>query len=152
MFSEFDKLCMNEALVEAKKAFDVGEVPVGAVLTKDGEIVSRGFNEVESSKSATRHAEMVCIHKASKVFGDWRLCDTKLYVTVEPCLMCLGACILSRVDTILFGAKEPRHGACVSLLDAMSISHPIHNITICSGLFEEECRKLMKKFFLIRRY
>ena len=151
MFSENDNKFMAEALAEAKLAFENEEVPVGAVLVKDDVIIARGHNQVESKSDATLHAEVVCIREGAKVLGDWRLLDTTLYVTLEPCSMCAGAAILSRVPRIIWGCPDIRHGACGSWTDLFQNQHPIHQISIQHGLMEDESRFLLKEFFRKRR-
>jgi tRNA(adenine34) deaminase len=150
-FTEFDKKFMREALLEAQEAFKEDEVPVGAVLVKENRIISRGRNCVEKEKNATKHAEIVCLSEGAKILGDWRLLDTILYVTMEPCSMCAGAAILSRVTKIIWGCPDIRHGACGSWTDLFIKPHPIHQIQIQSGLFEEEARALLQNFFRNKR-
>ncbi len=150
-FTEFDKKFMREALLQAEEAFKEDEVPVGAVLVKKNTIISSGRNRVEKEKNAIQHAEIVCLSQATKILGDWRLLDTILYVTMEPCSMCAGAAILSRVKKIVWGCPDIRHGACGSWADLFIKQHPIHQIEIQSGLFEEEARTLLQDFFRNKR-
>ena len=150
-FTEFDKKFMKEALLQAQKAFEEDEVPVGAVLVKENSIISRGRNCVEKEKNAMQHAEIVCLSEGTKILGDWRLLDTILYVTMEPCSMCAGAAILSRVKKIVWGCPDIRHGASGSWTNLFIKPHPIHQIQIQSGLFEEEARTLLQDFFRNKR-
>ncbi len=136
-----------QALEEAEKAYKRGEVPVGAVLVKNGEILARGHNLVESFQDSTCHAEMVAIRSAQKKISNWRLTDCTLYVTLEPCSMCAGAAILARVKKIVYGAPDLRHGAPRSLYS----DHPIHKVEIEGGVLEKECGLLLKNFFKERR-
>lgn len=142
---------MKEALQEAKKAFVLQEVPVGAVLVHEGKIVARGHNLVESKKDASCHAEMVCLKAAALHFNNWRLTGATLYCTLEPCAMCAGAMILSRIERLVWGAKDLRHGAHGSFIDLLGKEHPIHQIQVQGGVLEEEASQLMREFFQARR-
>ena len=146
-----DQEFMRFALAEAQKAYDVGEVPIGAVLVFQNQIISSAYNQVESLKDATAHAEMLCLKKAAEKLGNWRLLDCTLYCTLEPCLMCAGAMILSRVKTLVWGAPNLRHGAGGSLMDVFAINHPIHQLEIRQGILKDESASLLKKFFQERR-
>lgn len=143
--------CMNkfmkEALAEAEKAFALGEVPIGAVIVKDGQIIARGHNLTETSKDPTAHAEMIAIRQAAKVLGGWRLIGCDLYVTVEPCTMCSGAMIWSRIDNLYIGAMDPKAGACGSVFNIPEEDRLNHRIHVETGLMEEECAALMRQFF-----
>lgn len=138
---------MREALLEAKKAYNQGEVPVGSVLVFEKKIIARAHNQVETLNDASAHAELLCLRGASKHFNDWRLENAILYTTLEPCLMCAGASILARVEKIVWGARDKRHGANGSFLNAFEQKHPIHSVLIEGGILEEECAKLLKSFF-----
>lgn len=138
---------MFEAVKEANKAFDQGEVPVGAVLVHQGQVIARGFNQVETLKDATAHAEMICITAGSEALGNWRLKECTLYCTLEPCMMCAGAMFLSRVDRLVWGAPDHRHGANGSFIELFRLKHPMHVIEVTSGILEEPCSLLMKEFF-----
>lgn len=142
---------MRFALAEAQKAYEAGEVPIGAVLVFQNQIISSAYNQVESLKDATAHAEMLCLKKAAQELGNWRLLDCTLYCTLEPCLMCSGAMILSRVKTLVWGAPDLRHGAGGSLMDVFAINHPIHQLEIRQGVLKDESACLLKKFFQERR-
>lgn len=142
---------MQEALLEAQRAFDKGEVPVGAVLVYKEEIIARGHNLVEQTKDATAHAEMNCLREASKILENWRLLEATLYCTLEPCSMCAGAMILSRVKKLVWGARDLRHGADGSWTSLISLPHPIHQVEVEGGVLAEECAVLMREFFKRRR-
>lgn len=149
--SVYDEKFMREAIKEAKKGFDADEVPVGAVLVYQGEIIARAHNRVEELKDASAHAEMLCMKEAADVFKNWRLLETTLYCTLEPCMMCAGCMLLSRVETLVWGAKDVRHGANGSFINIFLPSHPTHQLMIRSGILEEECASLMKDFFKAKR-
>lgn len=146
-----DERFMIEALKEAWKAFKAGEVPVGAILVKEGRVIARGYNQVEMLKDATAHAEMLCITAGESALENWRLADTILYCTVEPCSMCAGAMMLSRVPTLVWGAPDIRHGANGSWINLFEKQHPTHSIAVRSGILQEQCAYLMKDFFQKRR-
>lgn len=138
---------MKEALAQAEEALDAGEVPVGAVVVRDDEIIGRGHNEIEARSDATAHAEILAIREASRSVGDWRLDGCSVYVTAEPCHMCLGAFYLSRVSRVVFGVKQPRSGACGSVDDFHELNLFNHRIEILSGVEEEKCRLILQRFF-----
>lgn len=138
---------MKEALAEAKKAAAAGEVPVGAVIVKDGEIVGRGHNETETAKDPTAHAEMIAIRQAAKNLGGWRLTGCIMYVTTEPCSMCAGAIVWSRISRLFIGTMDPKSGACGSVFNIPQESRLNHFVEIETGLMQEECSSLMKSFF-----
>ena len=142
---------MRAALDEARQAFDAGEVPVGAVVVLDGEIVGRGFNQPISAKDPTAHAEVVALRAAARSLGNYRLVGTTLYVTIEPCLMCVGAMVHARVGTLVFGATEPKAGAVVSSCQAHELPSLNHRIEVVSGVLDEECRAIIQEFFRTRR-
>lgn len=142
---------MLEALKEAWKAFQAKEVPIGAVLVHEGKVIARGYNQVEMLQDATAHAEMLALTTGASVLENWRLLNTTLYSTLEPCPMCAGAAILSRIARLVYGAKDFRHGANGSWVDLFNQPHPIHNFSIVSGILEEPCSLLMKRFFKERR-
>jgi tRNA(adenine34) deaminase len=143
---------MHEALTEAAKAGERGEVPVGAVVVADGEIVGRGHNQPIQSHDATAHAEIVAIRDAGRRLGNYRLTGATLYVTVEPCLMCVGAMVHARIGTLVFGTPEPKAGAIESTQPAHE--HPAlnHRLMVVSGVLAAECAGLMRRFFQERRY
>ena len=138
---------MAFALREAQKAFEESEVPIGAVVVKDGQIIGRGHNRTEALKDATAHAEMLAITSAAGKMGDWRLDDCILYSTVEPCAMCAGAAVLSRIKMIVFGAHDERFGACGSIFEIPANPRLNHRIEIVSGIMEKEAIDLMQLFF-----
>lgn len=142
---------MLEALKEGWKAYQEGEVPVGAVLVHQGRIIARAHNQVEMLKDATAHAEMVCITVGEAALDNWRLTDTTLYCTIEPCSMCAGAVLLSRVSSLVWGAPDMRHGANGTWVDLFEKPHPTHSVDIRKGILQEECAWLMKEFFRERR-
>lgn len=146
-----DEKMMLEALKEAWKAFQADEVPIGAVLVKDSRIIARGYNQVEMLKDATAHAEMLCLTAGAAALDNWRLADTTLYCTIEPCSMCAGAMFLSRISSLVWGAPDLRHGANGSWVDLFSQKHPMHSIQVRKGILEEPSATLMKEFFLKRR-
>lgn len=148
---EVDNLFMREALKEAKKAYKAGEVPVGAVLVLDNKVIARGHNQVELLKDATAHAEMLCIGSGGVVLENWRLLNTTLYCTIEPCCMCAGAMFLSRIKRLVWGSVDPRHGANGSFVDLFALKHPTHQIEVTSRVLFEECMALMQDFFRERR-
>ena len=146
-----DLFFMREALKEAKKAAEAEEVPVGAVLVFQDKIIARGYNQVELLKDATAHAEMLCLTSGAHVLENWRLNDTTLYCTLEPCCMCAGAILASRVKRIVWGAPDVRLGANGSWIDLFSFKHPMHSVEITTHVLAEEAAFLMKDFFQNRR-
>ncbi|MDR3013762.1 MAG: nucleoside deaminase [Chitinispirillales bacterium] len=139
---------MAAAYREALRAFDEGEVPVGAVIEKDGRIIGRGYNRVEALGDATAHAEIIAITAASEYMGDWRLNECTLYVTLEPCLMCLGAILQSRISTVVYGAKDPRLGSIDTFQYREEAEKSYRTFPkIISGIMENESRDLLKAFF-----
>lgn len=146
-----DERFMEQALREAWKAYQKQEVPVGAVLVKDGRVIARGFNQVEMLHDATAHAEMLCVTAGANALENWRLLDTTLYCTIEPCSMCAGAMLLSRVTRLVWGAPDIRHGANGSLVDLFALEHPTHAIEVERGVLEPYCAEMMKLFFQQRR-
>lgn len=142
---------MQEALKEAKKAYKAKEVPVGAVLVYDGKIIARSSNQVESLRDATAHAEMICLTMGSSYFSNWRLTKTTLYCTLEPCYMCAGAMFLSRIQRLVWGAPDLRHGANGSFTNLFALKHPMHQIEVTSHILADECGHLMQDFFRKRR-
>lgn len=146
-----DERFMREALKEAIKAFREKEVPVGAVVVKDGHVIARGHNQVELLKDATAHAELLAITAAENAVDNWRLSGTTLYCTLEPCTMCAGAMLLSRIETLVWGAPDIRQGANGSWIDLFATKHPIHSIKIRSGVLQDWCQQPLKLFFQQRR-
>ena len=142
---------MREALILAEQAAEADEVPVGAIVVHNGEIIGRGFNQPIRSCDATAHAEIVAIRSASQLRSNYRLPGTTVYVTIEPCTMCLGAMIHARVDRLVFGATEPRAGAVVSQGSLLEAGHFNHQLSFIDGVLAEECSSLMQSFFRNRR-
>ena len=138
---------MGIALEEAQKAFEKGEVPVGAVVVKDGSVIGRGHNLVESAKDPTAHAEILAIRQAAEFLGGWRLAGCDLYVTVEPCAMCAGAVVLARISRLFIGTPDPKAGACFSVNHLVTDLRLNHQVELIAGILEEECKQLMRTFF-----
>lgn len=145
------KAFMRLALEEAKAAFAQGEVPIGSLVVEAGEVIGRGHNSTIAKQDPTAHAEIIAIRQAAEVKGSYRLPQAILYVTAEPCLMCLGAALHARIKRIIYGAKEPKFGAVVSLVDFSQIEGLNHKPEIVSGILAEECGLILKKFFQQRR-
>ena len=141
-----DEELMRAALDEARKAAALGEVPVGAVIAKDGEIISRAHNLRETGKNAVYHAEMLAIDAACKALGGWRLWQCELFVTLEPCPMCSGAIINSRIKRVVYGAKDPKAGCCGGMTDLFALTFNHHPV-MEQGLLEAESQQLMQEFF-----
>lgn len=142
---------MIEALAEAKKAFTLGEVPVGAVLVVGEKIIARAHNRVESERNASCHAELLCLQQGAKALGNWRLNEATLYSTLEPCPMCAGAMIHFRLKRVVWGAPDVRCGADGSWVPLLQEPHPIHQVEVCRGVLAEEASALMRAFFQERR-
>ena len=147
-----DEDYMRVALRQAEQAFAAGEVPIGAIIVYEDEIIGRAWNQVEMLKDATAHAEILAITQASSKIGDWRLQDATLYVTKEPCAMCAGAMVNTKLGRLVFGARDPRCGAAGSSeLDVTGFSGMLHNVDVTAGLLEEECLMIIQEFFQMRR-
>ena len=142
---------MDAALAQARRASEAGEVPIGAVVALDGAIVGRGFNQPIASGDPTAHAEIVAIREAAKHVGNYRLTGAVLCVTIEPCLMCVGALVHARIGTLVYGAGEPRTGAVTSTVRGGELPGHNHRFEVVSGVREEDCRTLMQTFFKARR-
>ena len=142
---------MQLALAEARKAIDAGEVPVGAIVVIDGAVAGAGFNQPIATHDPTAHAEIVAMRAASARVGNYRLTGATLYVTVEPCLMCVGAMVHARVGTVVYGAAEPKAGALVSMTSAHELAGLNHRLLVHGGVLEGECRDVMQEFFKGRR-
>ena len=147
MIAIIKEIYMKEALKEAKKAYKKLEVPVGAVIIKDGEIIARAYNLKETKKDTTKHAEILAIQKASKKLGAWRLEECEMYVTLEPCTMCAGAIINSRIKKVYIGTKDPKAGACGSVLNIFDDYKFNHKVEYEIGIMQKECEKILKDFF-----
>ena len=141
------KKFMEEAFQEARKAAAEGEVPIGAVIVREGEVIARAHNRTEQDKDPTAHAEMLAIREAAKHLGGWRLTGCSMFVTTEPCSMCAGAIVWSRIEKLYIGTMDPKAGACGSLMNIPQDSRLNHYVEIETGLMREECAGLMKDFF-----
>lgn len=148
---EIDERFMREALKQAQRAFDELEVPVGAVLVHNGKVIAKGYNQIELLKDATAHAEMICLTSGASYLENWRLLESTLYCTLEPCTMCAGAMFLSRIKRLVWGAPDLRHGANGSWIDLFNQNHPTHKISVEGHILEAECADLMRRFFEMRR-
>jgi tRNA(adenine34) deaminase len=144
---EADAELMREALDLARRAGELGEVPVGAVAVRDGQIVGRGFNRRELDRSPLAHAELLALAEAARHLGAWRLSGVTLYCTLEPCAMCAGALVQGRVDRLVFGARDPKAGAVGSLYDLARDPRHNHRVEVVSGVLEDECGELLRGFF-----
>ena len=142
---------MREALEEARLALHAGEVPIGAVVVIDGAVVSRGFNQPIRAIDPTAHAEIVAIRAAASAVGNYRLVGARLYVTVEPCLMCVGALVHARIDEVIYGTAEPKTGALASIARAHETPGLNHRFAVTAGVLEDECRSIVQEFFRSRR-
>jgi tRNA(adenine34) deaminase len=146
-----DAYFMGEALRQAARALDAEEVPIGAVIVRAGSIIARAFNQVELLKDATAHAEMLALTQAESVVGDWRLTGCTLFVTKEPCPMCAGAIVHTRLDRVVFGAPDAKGGAAGSAMNLLQFPTLNHRCAITPGIREAECRDLLKNFFAAQR-
>ena len=146
-----DEYFMREALRLANKAAAAGEVPVGAVVVREGKIIARAYNQVELLKDATAHAEMLALTQAEAAVGDWRLTDCDLYVTKEPCAMCAGALVHTRVRRVIFGCADPAAGAAGSVINLLQMPTLNHRCDIASGVLKNECAAILRDFFRERR-
>lgn len=146
-----DAYWMGVALREAKKAGDRGEIPIGAVVVKDGVVVGRGYNLRESRHDPVAHAEIIAIRQAARKLGSWRLSGTTLYVTLEPCLMCMGAILLARINKVVFGCFDPKGGAAGSLYDLSNDPRLNHRLPLVVGIREAECSAMLSGFFAALR-
>ncbi|WP_397386303.1 tRNA adenosine(34) deaminase TadA [Paenibacillus sp. VCA1] len=138
---------MKEAIAEAKRAEAIGEVPIGAVIIRGDEIIGRGYNLRETSQDATAHAEIVAIREASQAIGAWRLLDCRLYVTLEPCPMCAGAIVQSRIPQVIFGTGDPKAGCAGTLMNLLQEPRFNHRTEVVSGILQEECASMLTQFF-----
>ena len=142
---------MLAALDQARNAQAAGEVPVGAVVVKDGEVIARGFNTPISSHDPTAHAEIRALRDAARRLGNYRLPDCELYVTLEPCAMCVGAMLHARIARLVYGAADPKTGACGSVIDLISESRLNHHMSVSAGVMADECGALLREFFAAKR-
>ena len=148
IFNEETYKFMFAALQEAEKAFEEKEVPVGAVIVKKNRIIGRGYNQVEKLKDATAHAEMIALTAAANHLGNWRLNECSIYVTLEPCIMCTGAMLSSRINELFFSTFDPKFGACGSVYNLAEDGKTNHKIKVYSSIYAEESKKLLQDFFL----
>jgi tRNA(adenine34) deaminase len=146
-----DEEFMREALALAKLAAEAGEVPVGAVLVREGAVVGRGYNRPVSGRDPTAHAEVVALRDAAEQIGNYRLGECELYVTLEPCAMCAGAIMHARVSRVVYGAADPKSGACGSVVDLFAEDRLNHHATVTGGVMAEEAARLLQEFFGARR-
>ena len=142
---------MREAIKEAKKAELIDEVPIGCVIVKDDRVIARGHNVRETKKTPLGHAEIIAIDKASKKLGAWRLQDCEIYITLEPCIMCAGAIIQSRIRRVYYGAKDPKGGAIESSIKVLEAKNINHHPEIVGGVLQEECTEIIKNYFKSKR-
>ena len=138
---------MKEALKQAKKAYALGEVPIGCVIVHEGKIIGRGYNRRNTDKNTLAHAEITAINKASKVIGDWRLEESTLYVTLEPCQMCAGAIVQARIPEVVMGCMNPKAGCAGSILNILEMPQFNHQVKVTRGILEAECSQMLKTFF-----
>ena len=140
-------LFMRQAIEEANKAKSIGEVPIGAIIVKNGKIIARAHNLREKIQLSNAHAEMLAITSANEVLGSWRLEECTMYVTLEPCPMCAGAIVQSRIPTVVYGAKDPKGGCCGTIYNLLEEQRFNHQCEVISGILEEECGQLLSDFF-----
>ena len=143
-----DEKYMKKAIAQAQKAYALGEVPIGCVIVYNGKIIGRGYNRRKTDKSTLSHAELTAIKKAGKVIGDWRLEGCTMYVTLEPCQMCAGACVQARIDRVVIGCMSPKSGCAGSVLNILQQEAFNHQVEIEKGVLEEECSSMLSRFFL----
>lgn len=142
---------MRAALEQARMAFEAGEVPVGAVIVHQERVIAEAHNQRETLKDPTAHAEMIALTQAAEALGSWRLLDCTLYVTLEPCPMCAGALVQARIPTIIYGATDPKAGACHTLYQITSDPRLNHQATVMGGVLQPECRAILQEFFAVQR-
>ena len=146
-----DLIYMRQALSQAHNAWALGEVPVGALIVRDGEIIATGFNQPIGSHDPTAHAEIIALRAAASQLGNYRLPGCELYVTLEPCAMCVGAILHARIARVVFGAADPKTGACGSVIDLFGENRLNHHAAVTGGVLADECGKLLRDFFAERR-
>ncbi len=142
-----DEKYMRQALAQAKKAYDLGEVPIGCVIVHEGKIIGRGYNRRNTDRNTLCHAEITAIRKASKAMGDWRLEGCTMYVTLEPCQMCAGACVQSRIDRVVIGCMSPKSGCAGSVINLLRMDEFNHQVEITTDVLSDECSNILTKFF-----
>lgn len=145
--SQLDEMFMREAMAEAQKAFDLGEAPVGAVIVRGEEVIARGHNLKEKLQDPTAHAEMLAIREASRRLGSWRLLNTTVYVTLEPCAMCAGAMVAARIPRLVYGAPDPKAGAAGSVVNIVQVDRFNHRMEVTAGVLKDECAGILQRFF-----
>lgn len=138
---------MKEALKQAKKAYQIGEVPIGCVIVYQDKIIGRGYNKRNTKKTTLAHAELIAIERASKVMGDWRLEDCTMYITLEPCQMCSGAIVQARIKQVVVGTMNPKAGCAGSILNLLQMEEFNHQVELVIGVLEEECKNILQEFF-----
>lgn len=143
-----DEKYMKEAMKQAKKAYALGEVPIGCVIVHEGKIIGRGYNRRNTDKNTLAHAEITAINKASKVIGDWRLEECTLYVTLEPCQMCAGAIVQARIPKVVMACMNPKAGCAGSILNILDMPEFNHQVEVEKGVLEETCSNMLKQFFI----
>ncbi len=142
-----DEKYMKKALAEAKKAYELGEVPIGCVIVYEGKIIGRGYNRRNTDKNTLCHAEITAIRKASRKMGDWRLEGCTMYVTLEPCQMCAGACVQARIDRVVIGCMSPKSGCAGSVINLLQMDDFNHQVSITKDVLKDECSEMLTKFF-----
>ncbi|MBO4903961.1 MAG: tRNA adenosine(34) deaminase TadA [Lachnospiraceae bacterium] len=142
-----DEKYMRQALAQAKKAFSLGEVPIGCIIVYEGKVIGRGYNRRNTDKNTLCHAEITAIRKASKYIGDWRLEGCTMYVTLEPCQMCAGACVQARIDRVVIGCMSPKSGCAGSVINLLQMDDFNHKVDITTNILESECSSLLTRFF-----
>lgn len=143
-----DERYMKEAVKQARKAYALGEVPIGCVIVRNGRIIGRGYNRRNTDKNTLAHAEITAIKKASKIIGDWRLEGCTLYVTLEPCQMCAGAIVQARIPRVVMACMNPKAGCAGSILNILDMPQFNHQVEMTKGVLEEECSRMLKEFFV----
>jgi tRNA(adenine34) deaminase len=146
-----DEYFMRLALREAARALDHDDVPIGAIVVHDGEVIGTGHNERELREDPTAHAELIALREAARALGSWRILDAVMYVTLEPCAMCAGGIVLSRIPRVVFGAADPKAGAAGSVLNVLDTPELNHRPQVAGGLLAEDCADLLRSFFASRR-
>lgn len=143
-----DEKYMKEAMKQARKAYKLGEVPIGCVIVHEGKIIGRGYNRRNTDKNTLAHAEITAINRASKVIGDWRLEGCTLYVTLEPCQMCAGAIVQARIPKVVMASMNPKAGCAGSILNILDMPQFNHQVEVIQGVLDEECSRMLKEFFV----
>lgn len=146
-----EELWMRRALDQARRAFEAEEVPVGAIVVQGERVIGEGFNQREMLSDPTAHAEMIAITQAAQTLGSWRLTDCRLYVTLEPCPMCAGAIVQSRIPVVIYGASDPKAGACHSLYTITDDARLNHQSTVIGGVLQDDCKSILQEFFALQR-